>query len=558
MRFCNKWKVKYLLCLCTFLIVAFFFSSREVLAEGSCASGYYCYGSTVQDIPMGCSRVGNHCETLWTQISYNCFDPPCSTWIIPVHGECASYSPPCYEAAPGRWESNCCAKITGPYCGDGSCNGSEDCSSCPADCGACCTPVCNSPYCGQGDGCGGYCSSGDAGAPLAPALNPADGGTVTVAESEQVTVSWSAPALADSYWLQLDPGCTTEGAYYGAISGTTYSFTPLCPSYFYQVWALNSTCATEWSAPAAATFYIRGTISGTVKQDAGKKAVLVGDVCVLAGASGIMPGANSKVEVGLDSGNVNVNGTYAVSPLFGPSWNTELAIGDWTEWRCTCPVSCAYTASAPKSGLDYFVANIKEAWWQAEEGNVHADGGNVRSAVPDTATLPFLITGSQPGLVSYTGSLDINDAAAINQAGLSNWQAQTGYQGLKTGYGYFKRILEDDPLDFNAWDGGQPGADGVYAAEGDMATLEALNITNEIIVILVNGDVSIDYDISVAEGGFLAIISSGNITIGNTVTNVEGVYVADGIIDSGTSESQLSGEGIFTGWGGISLQRDFG
>jgi len=62
MRFCNKWKVKYLLCLCTFLIVAFFFSSREVLAEGSCASGYYCYGSTVQDIPMGCSRVGNHCE----------------------------------------------------------------------------------------------------------------------------------------------------------------------------------------------------------------------------------------------------------------------------------------------------------------------------------------------------------------------------------------------------------------------------------------------------------------------------------------------------------------
>jgi len=388
-------------------------------------------------------------------------------------------------------------------------------------------------------------------------LNPADGGTVTVAESEEAAVSWSAPALADSYWLQLDPGCTTEGAYYGAISGTTYSFTPLCPSYFYQVWALNSTCATEWSAPAAATFSVRGTISGTVKQDDNRQAVVVGDVCVLAGAGGVLPGANSKVEVGLDSGNVNVNGTYAVSPLFGPSWNTELAIGDWTEWRCTCPVSCAYTASAPKSGLDYFVANIKEAWWQAEEGNVHADGGNVRSAVPDTATLPFLITGSQPGLVSYTGSLDINDAAAINQAGLSNWQAQTGYQGLKTGYGYFKRILEDDPLDFNAWDGGQPGADGVYAAEGDMATLEALNITNEIIVILVNGDVSIDYDISVAEGGFLAIISSGNITIGNTVTNVEGVYVADGIIDSGTGTSQLTGEGIFTGWEGISLNRDF-
>ena len=212
----------------------------------------------------------------------------------------------------------------------------------------------------------------------------------------------------------------------------------------------------------------------------------------------------------------------------------------------TCPDTANITVTNPGP------------WWQVEAGNIHADSGNVRSSIPSTAALPYLITGSQPGLVSYTGGLDINDAAAINQAGLSNWQAQTGYQGLKTGYGYFKRILEDDPLDFNAWDGGQPGADGVYAAEGDMATLEALNITNEIIVILVNGDVSIDYDISVAEGGFLAIISSGNITIGNEVTNVEGVYVADGIISSGTSESQLIGEGIFTGWGGISLQRDFG
>ena len=68
---------------------------------------------------------------------------------------------------------------------------------------------------------------------------------------------------------------------------------------------------------------------------------------------------------------------------------------------------------------------------------------------------------------------------------------------------------------------------------------------------------TISANINVDPGGFLAIISSGNITIGNTVTNVEGVYVADGIIDSGTGTSQLTGEGIFTGWEGISLNRDF-
>jgi hypothetical protein len=270
--------------------------------------------------------------------------------------------------------------------------------------------------------------------PLAPALNPANGATVTVSESQQVTVSWSAPAKADSYWLQLDPGCTTSGAYYGAITGTTYSFTPLCPSYFYQVWALNSTCATEWSAPAAATFYIRGTISGTVKQDDGQQAVLIGGVCQLAGASGVRPGAGSQVIVnGVDSGNVNVNGTYSVTSSLGSSKVAVLSIGDPAQWSCTCPSDCVYSTTAPKSGLDYFVSNIKDPWWQAEEGNIHADSGNVGSSIPNTAALPYLITGSQAGLVSYTGSLDIG-SGTINQNG-SSWRAKTNYQGLKTDYG---------------------------------------------------------------------------------------------------------------------------
>ncbi len=87
---------------------------------------------------------------------------------------------------------------------------------------------------------------------------------------------------------------------------------------------------------------------------------------------------------------------------------------------------------------------IYPAWWQVEGGNIHADGGNVSSQIPATATLPYLITGGEAGLVSYSGSLDL-DGGTINQNG-SNWQAQTSYQGLRTGYGYFKRILEDDPL----------------------------------------------------------------------------------------------------------------
>ena len=198
------------------------------------------------------------------------------------------------------------------------------------------------------------------------------------------------------------------------------------------------------------------------------------------------------------------------------------------------------------------------AWWQVDKGNVHADGGSINSSIPATATKPYLITGIQPGLVSYSGSLSLGDLDVTGISETSNdWQAKTSYQGNKTDYGYFKRILEDDLQAFAVWDGSQPGETGVYSAAGDISTSGVWNITTKKIVILADGNVTITGNINVDPDGFLAVISSGNITIGPAVTNVEGVYISDGVIDSGASASQLTGEGIFTGWLGIDLRRDF-
>lgn len=535
--------IKILIFLITLAGIVLFAGATKVQAD-------YCASERSQTLRMPTARdceTGGTCRSENRTVTVTCDQTTCESIASNYDGGASCT----YDNADERWEC-----IGGNYSA-ATALGCWVLEATPSP--SPCVPVCNSPYCGQADGCGGTCASTDAGAPAAPALSPANGGTVTVIEGQQATVSWSAPAKADSYELELYPAgtnCLASGAYCDSSTGLTYTFLPLYPSYFYRVRALNSTCSTEWGAWAAATFSVRGTITGTVKQDDNRLAVLIGGVCQLAGAPGVQPGAGSRVTVGVDSGNVNVNGTYSLTSPIGSSKVAVLSLGDPAQWRCTCPSTCIYSTSAPKSGLDYFVSNIKDPWWQAEEGNVHANGGDVRSRIPSTATWPYLITGTQPGLVSYTGGLDINDAEAINQ-NLSNWQAQTKYKGRKTDYGYFKRILEDDPLDFGAWYGGQPGTSGVYAAEGEMVTLEAMNITNEIIVILVNGDVFIDYDISVAEGGFLAIISSGNITIGDAVTNVQGVYVANGIISSGTSNSQLTGEGIFTGWQGIDLGRDF-
>ncbi len=43
--------------------------------------------------------------------------------------------------------NNCGATVVAPYCGDGSCNNGETCSSCSGDCGACVNPG----YCGDGN-----------------------------------------------------------------------------------------------------------------------------------------------------------------------------------------------------------------------------------------------------------------------------------------------------------------------------------------------------------------------------------------------------------------------
>ncbi len=54
----------------------------------------------------------------------------------------------------------------------------------------------------------------------------------------------------------------------------------------------------------------------------------------------------------------------------------------------------------------------------------------------------------------------------------------------------------------------------------------------------------------------MPIIASGNININPAVTRVEGVFISDGAINTGSGTDQLIGEGIFTGWGGFGFTRD--
>ena len=196
------------------------------------------------------------------------------------------------------------------------------------------------------------------------------------------------------------------------------------------------------------------------------------------------------------------------------------------------------------------------SWWQVKDGSVHS-GSDIFSDIPGACAggcTPSLLTGVS-GLASYLGTLGVG-GGSLSQDG-TNWQAETVYTGTRTGFGYFKRLLEDNPAGIGVWDGGLPAQDGVSLAESGVTTDGTWNIgAGEKLVFLADGEVTIAGNIDVAPGGFLAVIASGNINIHPSVTKVEGVFISDGTIGTGISNQQLTGEGIFTGWEGVNLQRN--
>ena len=99
-----------------------------------------CDGTTDEDCPPGCGDGA--CDGTET----------CST----CPADCGACPPACGDGGCNGTEtcSTCPADCGAcpPACGDGSCNGTETCSTCPADCGAC-PPTCGDGYCHGAETC---------------------------------------------------------------------------------------------------------------------------------------------------------------------------------------------------------------------------------------------------------------------------------------------------------------------------------------------------------------------------------------------------------------------
>ena len=196
------------------------------------------------------------------------------------------------------------------------------------------------------------------------------------------------------------------------------------------------------------------------------------------------------------------------------------------------------------------------SWFQTTGGDIQSQG-DITSIIPDCAASEYLSKrgeGGSPGVVGYYDSLSIGTVGEVSE---THWQAKTRYNGGDMKFDYLKNRLKVDTTKV------LPGSDiptvsGTYYLDSEMSlNLNGGAIPNgRKIVIFVTSNVTVTGNITVASGGFFALISKGNITFDDTATQADGFYLSDEAITVAEGISPFSGQGSFIGWGGISFLRD--
>lgn len=434
------------------------------------------------------------------------------------------------------WES-CCTPGTPPgTCGDGSCTGTETCSSCTSDCGACLTQWCGDDICNAGETCG-TCAA-DCGSCNFCGNNSCDGG-----ES-------CSNCPSDCGACDTGPSCGNGSCEAGEWCGNCPGDCGSCTS------CGDGSCN-------------GGESCSTCSSDCG--------TCISCG-DGSCNGGETCSSCATDCGSCS--GAFC---------------GDFTcsafESCSTCPGDCGACAE-------------NEAWFQVSGGHIgSANEGNasiaIQSEITDTqdCVAPTCIrsllsqdrdntTLTDGFAVVGNGIIDAN--GLINQRTTNTYSLNTTKSRYQERYEYFYRNsgLGTNPTDDftgQTTDALKPTYNSskiAYYHSGDLTIQSPWSVASgEKYVIFVDGNLTLtdgtgsnDQLINVADGGFLAFIVSGNITVsptlGNatltsTTANLEGVYMADGTLtiqSRGTSaggDDRFIGEGVFVGWSGVNLMRDY-
>lgn len=500
------WRIFIAMCWVLFMV---FGAVREAAAQ-TCGGG-----------PVFCAAPPGTCSNDCICSAQDC--RTCSGWGCPTTdfgGQCISNK--VYDSHGNLISYTC--DTSEVYCTNNPSGG-----SCPGYINPCCTPCNGDPSCSSGGGGGG------------------GGGSPT-------------PTATPATHLEcIGNSCTT-------VSGS----------------GVNQ-CATS---PDCTTTY---SVSGTVYLGS---ATWDGTSCVSGSGTALLPGAGSTVRINSGYVPIQANGTYSSTINTGISVFTILPSD--SIYSVVCPPGGVYSLNITgnTSGINYYLSDAQGAWWQVRGGDVGANGGTISSAIPATCTgsCKAFVTLLDTGLTADSSGVTwLANPPGSYGAGAGNMAEGTDYQALGSGirvtsrkesYDYFYRLFElglsPTQDSFNEADmlmpTGSP-SDGKYAhffapSSGTAQINTAWDLNpGDSLVIFVDGNLQVNAPIVTDVGDFVAFVVSGNITfnVGNAgapanppTATVEGVFIADGLMTTSAGAQQFAGEGMFIGWGGVDMNRDFG
>jgi hypothetical protein len=311
--------------------------------------------------------------------------------------------------------------------------------------------------------------------------------------------------------------------------------------------------------------------------------------------------SNTYTATATDPEGDSLSYSWSLSPVgcgsfVGP---TNLSTVNWTapSTAQTCRIMAQVTdgvnapVNCPSKVVDVINPVSYPAWWQAKEGDVHANR-DISNYIPSSTPPPYLCldgAASFPGVISNSGSVDLHNSDPSLKVSRTEWQVNGETSENLSGFGinntlydyhYFDQKLPTSRCNF---DGSRPTVDPINCPEGIYKTPLLTDITvnnqwpnitsTEKFVILVDGNLTFTKKIAVDPGGFIAFIVKGDIILDRAVgenpasssdKTLEGVYIADGFIrsmrvsDTPDTNKRFNGGGIFIAYGGFDLRRDLG
>lgn len=424
----------------------------------------------------------------------------------------------------------------------------------------------------EGDGSPG-CS---AGYPMKPELSlPVDG---ALGDSLSIELSWATSPdygtgcpQSNSQNVYLEAGDSSPGVLVASLGSgtTTYTASGLEGSteYYWRVRADNGSLTMysniySFTTPAivTGTLFDASDIDNCSLMASAPK--ISGTIVSIVGGASYTPMTDV---FGVYSQVVGVPGSYVVTPAVSDPPYTLTP-------KLTCQgASADFVLGGPGTvTLDFGFWREYGGWWQVIGGDVYG-GGGVESVIPMEVPVDerYLIKNDADGnggVVQYgTGGVELGggDEVYVSETG---WEAESSYGGQDVNYEYYSAKMK--ALEKTEWAGVgkpsySPSIDGyeIYEYTGD-ATINFSVDSGDKMVFMVDGNVTVSSDVTVALGSHLTVISSGVITFNDDVGEAHGWWVADRIVIESTgdiaSEIQFRGEGSFVGWDVINFNRDRG